>query len=112
MRLYTEEELKALRNVDAVKGRLDAAMAAYKALYHSLDLIENRRNADSIRDARRSICDAMSRLSVDVRDIVYSESNRIMGSVLEFPEVADIEERIRALEDAMDDLGTEGRDAL
>ena len=100
-----------MRNVDAVKGGLDATMATYKALYHSLDLIENGGNADRIREVRRSICDAMSRLSVNVRDIVYSESDRIMGSVPEFPEVADIEERIRAPEDGMDDSGTEGRDA-
>ena len=110
MRLYTEEQLRALRNVDAVKGRLDTAVEAYKALYHSLELIENRGNADSIREARRGICDAMSRLSADVRYLVYSESDRIMGSVLEFPEVADIEERIRVLEDSMDDPGSEGRD--
>ena len=112
MRLYTEEELRTLRNVDAVKGRLDAAVGAYKALYHSLDSIENGGNADSMREARRRICDAMSRLSADVRHIVYSESDRIMGSVLEFPEVADIEERIRVLEDGLDDPGSVGRDAL
>ena len=110
MRLYTEEELGALRNIDMVKGRLDAAVAAYKALYHSLDSIENVWNGDSIREARRGICDVMSRMSADVRDLMYSESERIMGSVLEFPEVADIEERIRVLEDSMDDLGSEGRD--
>lgn len=110
MRLYTEEELGALRNVDMVKGKLDAAIAAYKALYHSLDSMENRLNGDSIREARRGICDVMSKVSMEVRDILYSESEKIMGSVLEFPEVADIEERIRVLRDGMDDPGAEGRD--
>ena len=110
MRLYTEEELGALRNIDAVKGSLDVAVAAYKALYHSLDSMENRWNGDSIREARRGICDVMSKVSMEVRDIVHFESERIMGSVLEFPEVADIEERIRVLKDSLDDPGPERGD--
>lgn len=97
VRLYTEADLKAVRRVEAVGHRMDAASEAYKALYHSLDSIETGGNADALRIARRSICEANSILMGQVREIVEAESSRIIESEVGIPEVEEIGERIQGL---------------
>ncbi len=97
VRLYTEGDLKAAGRVESVRYRMKAASEAYKALYHSLDSIETEGNAEALRMARQSICEANAIIMDRMRDIVDSEIDRIIESEVEIPEAEDIDERIQGL---------------
>ena len=104
VRLYTESDLKAVRNAEVVGERLDAAIAGYKALYRSLESIENEGNAGVLRIVRKEICDANYKLTDNVREVVRRELDRIIRSTAEVPGVDDVNVRIRGIKD---DLCTE-----
>ncbi len=103
VRLYTEEDLKAVRRAESVYTKLAAATDAYKALYRALDDIETADNFDDLRQVREDIIDAQAKLAKDLRAVVDAEVRRITESTVEVPEVEEVNERIRTLRK---DLGT------
>ncbi len=108
VRLYSDAELSAVRRAEAVRYRMDAASEAYKALYHALDAIETEDNADALRDARRDICEANSKLMGEMRDIVDAETRRIEDSGAPVPGVEEVNERIRGLRKDLESPRIEG----